>query len=163
MTLIITPMPADFTAQRDALELLLTRIYDTDYAEHPDREAFARIRDAVAASDPARHKTRTANSAVRSEKFTRHGSLVYGDESFAECVCGWTWHDSTRAQCRSAARAHREEATRLILDQHAVAALWCVLSDRWTPLACWDALDAITPLLATELRSVAYHQALGRA
>ncbi|MEU4234784.1 hypothetical protein AB0F17_61815 [Nonomuraea sp. NPDC026600] len=84
-----------------------------DNPGHPHAAVLARLRAALAGSDPARHRTRTAHSWARSEKINRRGAVVRGDESFAVCLCGWDWHDSTRQACRAQARAHREEATRL--------------------------------------------------
>ncbi|MBG0818304.1 hypothetical protein [Planomonospora sp. ID82291] len=116
---------AELTGRRAELETLLRygswRGLDDPGHEHAG--VLARLRQALADSAPAAHTTRTTHSWNRSRRINRRGALVYGDESFAECRCGWLRHEVTRALARGLARAHRKEATRLLVPAGDVAAI----------------------------------------
>nr|WP_246148785.1 hypothetical protein [Nonomuraea turkmeniaca] len=116
---------ADLSDQRADLATMLRygAWRGLDDPGHPHAAVLARLRAALASSDPARHQTRTAHSWARSERINRRGAVVRGDESFATCLCGWDWHDTSRRACRARARAHREDATRLRVPADDEAAL----------------------------------------
>jgi hypothetical protein len=60
------------------------------------------------------HKTRTVLSAYQTERYKTKsngscGRHVRSENSVALCSCGWTQHTDSRAEARSAARAHRRD------------------------------------------------------
>lgn len=76
---------------------------------------------------------------------------IFGDD--------YTDHPEAAAFARirdALARTHRDDETRLILDQHDVATLWLTLIDRWVPGPCLVALHTLSTTLRPDLTTCEY-------
>lgn len=72
----------------------------------------------------AHHVTKTVPDAYncgeryRAKSNGSCGRWVRTDDSVAQCICGWTALEDTRAEARRSARAHRDAAHRAWLANH---------------------------------------------